>query len=302
MAITPLHYCLVQHEPVTSMDAFDVELATLVEKYPQVDLFVFPEMHLCGGQADGPLEAIAEFIEPLNGTRDDRLRSAAKRHGVWLIPGSVYEKESSASPSAAESARVFNTAPVYSPEGERIASYRKIFPWQPYEQSTPGSEFTVFELGDFGRVGLSICYDMWFPEHARQLAWFGADLIVNVVRTGTSDREQEVVLCRATAIANQLGVLSVNAASPGSRGRSVAADAEGRVRVEAIDSAPQELVDVIDLADSRRVRQFGTEGMNRVWDQLDRSPVALPMYEGGVIQRSPVPRGDIAPRSTTTHP
>lgn len=295
MSAPQLHYCLVQHEPVTSMDAFDVELAALVEAYPHVDLFVFPEMHLCGGHADGPLEDLTEFIEPLNGARDDRLRAAAKRHSIWLIPGSVYEEEASTSPSPTALARVFNTAPVYSPSGERIASYRKIFPWQPYEQSTPGSAFTVFELGNFGCVGLSICYDIWFPEHARQLAWLGADLVVNVVRTGTSDREQEVVLCRATAIANQLGVLSVNAASPGSRGRSVVTDAEGRVRIEAVDSAPQELVDVIDLSDSRRVRQFGTEGVNRVWDQLDRSPVALPMYEGGVIQRSPAARGDITP-------
>lgn len=295
MSAPQLHYCLVQHEPVTSMDAFEVELAALVAEYPHVDLFVFPEMHLCGGHADGPLDELAEFIEPLTGARDDRLKAAAKRHGIWLIPGSVYEEEVTATPSATETPRVFNTAPVYSPEGERIASYRKIFPWQPYEQSTPGSEFTVFELGHFGRVGLSICYDIWFPEHARQLAWFGADLIVNVVRTGTSDREQEVVLCRATAIANQLSVLSVNAASPGSRGRSVAADAEGRLRVEAVDSSPLELVDAIDLADSRRVRQFGTEGVNRVWDQLDRSPVTLPMYKGGVIQRSPAPSSTPTP-------
>lgn len=289
---TTLQYCLVQHAPVFSIEAFEAELDSLVGAHPDVDLFVFPEMHLCGGQADGPLDSLTEFIEPLDGPRDERLRAAAQRHGIWLIPGSVYELDAGATSTATglnfPSPRAFNTALAYSPAGERVASYRKIFPWQPYEESTPGSEFTVFQMGEFGRVGLSICYDIWFPEHARQLAWLGADLVVNVVRTGTNDREQEVVLCRATAITNQLGVLSVNAAGPDSRGRSLASDAEGRIRVEAVDSSPQALVDSIDLADSRRVRRTGTVGVNRVWEQLGRSPVALPMYTNGVIQRSPI--------------
>ncbi|WP_411742723.1 carbon-nitrogen hydrolase family protein [Rhodococcus sp. IEGM 1366] len=288
MHTTCLRYCLVQHAPVESIDEFDTELATLVTENPGVDLFVFPEMHLCGGEADGPLDALKRFIEPLDGPRDQRLRNAAKRHGIWLIPGSVYEHDPM-SPSTG-GIRAFNTASAYSPAGERVASYRKIFPWQPHEHATPGSDFTVFQLGEFGRVGISICYDIWFPEHARQLAWLGADLIINVVRTGTNDREQELVLCRAAAIANQLGVLSVNAASPGARGRSIAVDAEGRLRVEAMDSSEQELIDTIDLADSRRVRRTGTSGCNRVWDQLDFSPVSLPMYRDGVIQPSPMAR------------
>lgn len=295
MSATTLQYCLVQHEPVATMDAFDLEIDALVDEYPHVDLFVFPEMHLCDGRADGPLDSLTEFVEPIDGPRDQRLKAAARRHGIWLIPGSVWEQETHPRASelpASATPRAFNTALVYSPEGERIASYRKIFPWQPYEQATPGSEFVVFELGAFGRVGLSICYDIWFPEHARQLAWFGADLIVNIVRTSTSDREQEVVLCRATAIANQVGVLSVNAASPGARGRTVAADAEGRVRGEAIDSSAQELIDTIDLADSQRVRRTGTSGINRMWVQLEDLSVNLPMYAGGMIQKSQALRSD----------
>lgn len=293
MPTTSLSYCLVQHEPVTSLDAFELELAALVASHPGVELFVFPEMHVCGGNADGPLGELTRFIEPLDGPRDQRFRDAARRHGIWLIPGSVYEQipgSGSEDSGASHRPAAYNTLSAYSPTGERLASYRKIFPWQPTEESTPGDEFTVFQLGEFGRVGLSICYDIWFPEHARQLAWLGAELIVNVVRTDTNDRGQELVLCRATAITNQLGVLSVNAASPGARGQSLAVDAEGRPRVAAVDASPQELVDTIDLADSRRVRRTGTAGVNRVWEQLDRSPVALPMYRDGVIQPSHITR------------
>ena len=56
-----------------------------------------------------------------------------------------------------------------------------------------GSEFSVFELPGLGRVGLNICYDIWFPEVTRQLTWMGAELIVNLVRTTTPDRKQELL-------------------------------------------------------------------------------------------------------------
>ncbi len=62
-----------------------------------------------------------------------------------------------------------------SPDGEIAATYRKVFPWQPYEQTTPpGDEFVVFDVPGVGRIGLAICYDGSFPpESARQLAWLG---------------------------------------------------------------------------------------------------------------------------------
>lgn len=83
--------------------------------------------------------------------------------GLWLVPGSVYERGADG--------RVYNTMPVYSPDGSRVASYRKVFPWRPYETCAPGSEFVVVDLGDHGRVGLSICYDAWFPRS--RVTWRG---------------------------------------------------------------------------------------------------------------------------------
>ncbi|MFD0474100.1 carbon-nitrogen hydrolase family protein [Nonomuraea thailandensis] len=178
---------------------------------------------------------------------------------------------------------LYNTALILSPEGRLAASYRKVFPWRPYEPYRPGDRFVVADLPGFGRVGLAICYDAWFPEVARHLAWMGAEVIVNPVMTTTADREQELVLARANAIVNQVFVVGVNTAAPTGTGRSLVVDPEGRVRVTAGEAATV-LTDVPDLDDVTRVRRHGTAGLNRVWSQFTDAdqPLELPLYQGRI--------------------
>jgi predicted amidohydrolase len=169
-------------------------------------------------------------------------------------------------------------------EGRQVAAYRKVFPWRPYEKIAAGSEFVVFDMPGHGRVGLSICYDAWFPEAARHLAWMGAELILNVVKTPTADRVQEVVIARANAIMNQVFVASVNAASPDGLGRSLLVDPQGTVRLEADGSGPMVLSDVIDLDEVVNVRKYGTASVTRPWQQFaagDES-LELPLYSGRI--------------------
>ncbi|CAM5407406.1 Carbon-nitrogen family hydrolase OS=Streptomyces alboniger OX=132473 GN=CP975_18120 PE=3 SV=1 [Streptomyces alboniger] len=165
------------------------------------------------------------------------------------MPGSVYERGADG--------RVYNTAPVYSPAGERVAEYRKVFVAAPRDHGAGRRFRGVRDMGDHGRVGLSICYDAWFPEVTRHLAWQGADLVLNLVRTPTVDRAQEVVLAQANAIVNQVFMASLNAAAPDGVGRSVLVDPEGRVRAEAGPGPAEVLTDVLDLAEARRVRRGG---------------------------------------------
>ncbi len=80
---------------------------------------------------------------------------------------------------------------------------------------------STFDIPEVGRIGLAICYDGSFPETFRQLAWMGAEVVLQVNLTATSDREQELVMARANAIFNQLYVVSLNASRP--RGRWAAA-------------------------------------------------------------------------------
>src|SRR4051812_7185586 len=142
----------------------------------------------------------------------------------------------------------------------------------------------TFDIPDVGRVGLMVCYDGMFPELARQLAWWGAELIVQPTLTTTSDREAEIIVARATAIQNQVAVVNVNAASPGGVGRSIYVGPEGEVRVQA-GAGEEVLVDVVDFAAVERVRRVGTFGMNRLWEQFDRAAESLdlPMY--GALSR-----------------
>ncbi|MEV0522485.1 carbon-nitrogen hydrolase family protein [Streptomyces sp. NPDC050439] len=278
---TPLPIGLVQaaalHHADDSLDTFADQLRRLARAYPGVRLFAFPELHVCGHRPDeDPERVMTEAAQDIDGPRGRMLAVLARELGLWLIPGSVYER--------AADGQIYNTAPVYSPEGLRVAEYRKVFPWLPYETTAAGSSFVVFDLEGHGRVGLSICYDAWFPEVTRHLAWQGADLVVNLVRTPTVDRAQELVLARANAIVNQVFLASVNAAPPDGIGRSVVVDPEGRVRAESGAEPEIVVTDVLDLAEARRVRTCGTAGLTRVWDPFahGRPPLELPLYEGRI--------------------
>lgn len=275
----PLPVAVVQAEPRSAeapVDDFAVDVAALVADFPQTRLAVYPELHLCG--ADEPAvdkEArLNSAAEPLTGPRCRRLAELAGDLGIWLVPGSVCER--------GDDGLLYNTAVVFSPEGQLVASYRKIFPWRPYEPYEPGDRFVVFDIPGTGRMGFSICYDAWFPETTRHLAWMGAEVVLNLVKTTTADRAQELVLARANAIVNQVFVVSVNCAGPIGRGQSLVVDPEGAVRVAAVSENATVLTDVLDLDHVQRARTFGTAGLNRMWDQLrpgDR-PIELPLYQG----------------------
>lgn len=274
----PLSMVLVQAPacPDNDLDTFAAEVEQRSRNAPDAQLFVYPELHLCGANGRDEDTAMQETAHPLDGPRDRVLAELASDLGIWLAPGSTYERTSDGT--------VSNTAAVYSPAGQRLAHYRKIFPWRPCEKVTPGTEFTVFDMADFGRVGLSICYDAWFPEHTRHLAWMGAELVLNVVRTATHDRPQETVLARANAITNQVFVASVNAAAPDGLGQSLLVDPEGTVLAEAPHHEAAALHHTVDLAEAAAIREKGTAGLNRLWHQFrpDDEPLPLPLYDGRI--------------------
>ncbi|GAA2788263.1 carbon-nitrogen hydrolase family protein [Saccharopolyspora taberi] len=288
--LLPLTLAQVPPQEATApVSAFAAEVQRLVARYPQTRLVVYPELHLCGVEDTGPARTaqLQETAQPLRGPRTRQLAELAGDLGIWLVPGTVCER--------GEKGQLFNTALAFSPGGDLAAWYRKIFPWRPYEPYDPGDRFVVFDAPGFGRLGLSICYDSWFPEVARHLAWMGAEVIINPVQTTTNDREQEIVLARAHAIANQVFVASVNAAAPVGTGGSLIADPEGRLRQHAAGSGAEVLTDVVDLDDVARVRTFGTAGLNRMWSQFSDtdSPIELPLYQGRIDPRTwhPAPPG-----------
>ena len=262
---------------------FERRVRSLATMLDGVQLVVAPELHLMAlppmldAMNGTPLERAVEIPGPLT----ERLGTLARETGLWLVPGSVYER-------AGEG--VYNTAVVLSPDGELVTTYRKCFPWQPYEKSLPGHEVVGFEIEGVGRIGLAICHDGVFPEVFRQLTWDGAEAIIQVSLTSTSDRDAEIVVARANAIVNQVYIVNINAASPVGNGRSVVVDPEGISRYEA-GAAEEVVTAVVDFDAVAVVRERGSFGINRLLEQLDRhgAELDLPMY-GGRYRPSPLNR------------
>jgi formamidase len=279
LSLAALQTAPIPGDPEATLASLGERLGAVRATSPHVQLVVLPELHLSApplplsNHSGHARRAAVEIPGPLT----ERLGAVAREAGLWLVPGSLYER-------AGE--RIHNTVVVLAPDGELVATYRKVFPWQPHETCTPGDRFVTFDVPDVGRIGLAVCYDGSFPETFRQLAWMGAEAVIQPTLTTTSDRGAELVMARANAIFNQLYVVSVNAAAPAGLGRSLIVDPEGIVRLEAGDGE-ELLTDVLDLDAVTRVRRFGTAGVSRIWDQLDRQgpEIELPMYGGSIRPR-----------------
>jgi formamidase len=235
-----------------------------VKTWDWIELVVLPELVLHGVApfATAPpagdwMSDVAEEVP--GGETVERVRDLARTLGVWIVPGSLYERDGDA---------IHNTSVVVSPDGEVVAKYRKQYPWAPYETTAPGDAGCVFEIPGRGKIGLCICYDMWFPEVCRDLMWQGAEVILHPSLTSTWDRELEVMLARANAVFNQCYFLDVNAANAMGGGSSVFVDPNGQVLQQA--GVGEEFVaSIVDFDLVERTRTHGTLGLNRLLSQAE---------------------------------
>ena len=169
-------------------------------------LAVLPEYFAVMGMRERDKLALRE--PDGRGAIQDFLRDAARRHGLWLVGGSL--------PLAASHPdKVLNTCLVFNPQGERVARYDKIHLFgfeqngERYDESASieaGRQPVAFEA-PCGRVGLSICYDLRFPELYRRLGVVSL-IVVPSAFTETTGRAHWEVLLRARAIENQCYVLA----------------------------------------------------------------------------------------------
>ena len=214
---------------------------------PWVKLICAPELFIPGLS---PMEQTAQAIP---GEITSYCADLAKKNEVYLIPGSLYEKTGNG---------IYNTAPVFDPQGDLIACYRKMYPWRPHEKTVSGDRTVIFDIPGVGCMGLCICYDLWFPEVIRDLVWQGADVVLIPTLTGTQDRRQELVLCRAAAMMNQCYIVSVNGLKPGGIGQSVIVDPEGNI-IQQANQLPENMIAMLDLTQVKQVRTYGTCGVSR---------------------------------------
>ena len=142
------------------------------------------------------------------GPIQDFMAQTAREHGIWLIGGTL----PLASPAAG---KVLNTTLIYTPEGQHVGRYDKIHLFgfhkgtESYDEArtiVPGANVATFEA-PFGKVGLSICYDLRFPELYRAMGECTL-IVVPAAFTYVTGRAHWEILLRARAIENQCYVLA----------------------------------------------------------------------------------------------
>ena len=233
----------------SNVDGMIQRLDILMARFPWTQMVLFSEL--------APFGPLDRFALPPENDALERFRQAAARHRVWLIPGSLFLKNP-------EDGRVYNTAVVINPEGEIIRRYAKMFPFRPYESGiAAGTEFCVFDVPEVGRFGLSICYDMWFPETTRQLTSQGVEVLLHPVLTGTTDRDAELAIARATAAQFQCYIFDVNGLGAGGVGKSCVVDPTSMVLHQSAGQEDMFPIEV-DLSMVRRQRETGMKGLGQV--------------------------------------
>jgi len=182
---------------------------------------VLPEMF----NFSGKIKEKKENAEPIPGPTIDYLRKLAKRFKIYLLCGSILET------SAREDKELFyNTSVLLNPQGEITAKYRKMHlfdvnlpdgsSWQESELITPGDEIVQIATPE-ATFGLSICYDLRFPELYRKLAKGGVQIVfIPSAFTLETGKDHWETLVRARAIENQFYVIAPNQIGKDSLGRS----------------------------------------------------------------------------------
>ncbi|MGH2533164.1 MAG: carbon-nitrogen hydrolase family protein [Thermomicrobiales bacterium] len=209
----------------------------------------------------GPKERHVEQAEPIPGPTTDRFAGLARQHRIWLLDGSIHE-------TSEFDGLFYNTSVLFDPMGEIVATYRKIHLYDveltgnvsANESATikPGRDVVTADV-DGHRLGMSICYDLRFPELYRLLALDGAEMLaVPAAFTMFTGQDHWHSLLKARAIENQCYVIApaqVGRHEPNAQcyGHSVVIDPWGTVLVDASNREGFVTAE-LDFDDLREVR------------------------------------------------
>jgi predicted amidohydrolase len=247
---TALCQIVVTRDPKTNLERARRALAEAAAG--GADLAVFPEATLVRFGRD-----IHDAAEPLDGPFVTGLAEAAREHSLSVLAGTF-------EPSG--DGRVYNTAVALGPDGALRAAYRKIHLFDSFgaresDLVTPGDTPAVVELAGL-RIGIITCYDVRFPELARQLVDLGAEAFAVIAAWGSGPMKEDhwITLVRTRAIENTMWTIAVGQAPAAEFrdgfgvGRSMLVDPMGVVRT---DLGPDDVVRVAELDPSvtERVRR-----------------------------------------------
>jgi predicted amidohydrolase len=233
-------------------------------------LAVLPESFSVAGSPS----VLRAGAEGLDGPTTSWAREIARHHRIWLLAGSFPEAAAEDGGNRSEP-RIHNTSCLIDPTGQIVATYRKVHLFDvtvagaaSCESATvaPGTELVTAPLtgrleGLEGTVGLSICYDLRFPELYRILTLRGATVVVvPAAFTAATGPPHWELLLRARAVENQIFVIAagqVGTLPPGmprGHGHSMVVDPWGTVLAERTDPTPGVVTADLDAELQRRVR------------------------------------------------
>lgn len=207
----------------------------------KIDLVMLPECF----NSPYAVDQFRNYAEVIPGQTTEFLSGLAKEHGIYLIGGSIPELDKSDD-------KIYNTSLTFNPQGEIIAKHRKVhlfdidipngITFKELISLSGGDKASVFKLGDYGNVGLGICYDIRFPELASIAARSPnnsfAMFYPGAFNTTTGPLHWHL-LARSRAVDNQVFTIlcsparDVNNGGYQAYGHSLVADPQGNVIAEA---------------------------------------------------------------------
>ncbi|WHY85808.1 carbon-nitrogen hydrolase family protein [Neobacillus novalis] len=217
------------------------------------DFVVIPEFYMALATPKSGVLPV-DAAEPLDGPFVTALKEAARENEIYVICG-LYESKPD------DQKRAYNTTVFIDRSGQLVHSYRKThlydaFNYQESETIIPGdNQYKVVET-EFGKIGLMVCYELRFPEIARQFALQGADILFVPAGwvAGPMKEDHWQTLIRARAIENTMFVFGANLVGDIFSGRSIIVDPMGVILASAGEEETL-IVSDIDLDRIRRVRE-----------------------------------------------
>ena len=220
-------------------------------------LLVLPEYWPLMGLNDTDKLALAE--QAGSGVIQNFLSENARKNNAWIVGGTLPLVSS-------DTKKVFNTTLVYNPQGVAVVRYDKIHLFgfnkgqESYEESrtiVAGEKVATFET-DVGRVGLSICYDLRFPELYRAMGVCSL-IVVPAAFTFTTGQAHWEILLRARAIENQCYVFAAAQGGQHSNGRrtwghSMLIDPWGKI-IDVLDEGEGVVSGVVDMQLMQQIRE-----------------------------------------------
>ncbi|MBU2880413.1 carbon-nitrogen hydrolase family protein [Psychrosphaera sp. B3R10] len=238
-----------------NLDVISKHIVKTKKRFPWVDMIVLTELCTYGPEK--------KYASSFPSQAEHHYQKLCIDNNVWLITGSQYEQDGD---------DIYNTSTVINNLGEIVTRYRKIFPFLPYESGVKeGSDIVTFDVPG-GRIGIAICYDLWFPEVARAMVCDGADVLIFPTLTGTIDRPLELIMSQSTAVMNQCYVFGINASEPYGTGQSIVVEPDGNVIYQA--NIGEEIIPIeIDFERVKRVRTRGGLGLGQPLKSLRDNPI-----------------------------